>query len=148
VFGELHSLDEILKEGEAQGIPIKDLPTISLLRCGIEEFGKVKEGESDAVKPRTEELFQVLEGKIPWLVSEDGLKFEVYLFDHFSVILMFTNDVHNRMSYGKPSQRVPSFKLPRLYLPLPPQTQPYPRAQHVGPIHPRLHKVHLLSSRP
>lgn len=83
----MHSVDEVLKEGEAQGLEIKDLPTITLLRCGIEEFGNGKEGDGDAVKPRTEELFQVLEGKIPWLVSEDGLKFEVCLHDHFFDIL-------------------------------------------------------------
>lgn len=48
---------------------------ITLLRCGISDFGKGKEASESA--PTTEELFRYLEGQIPWLLSEDGLVFEV-----------------------------------------------------------------------
>lgn len=53
----------------------QNVSPITLLRCGIMDFGKGKEG--DLMKPNTTELFQHMEGQIPWLVSEEGLQYEV-----------------------------------------------------------------------
>ena len=44
------------------------LPLISLLRCAIKET---------MGKSTTEELFRFLEVQIPWLLTEEGLNFEV-----------------------------------------------------------------------
>ena len=51
------------------------IPPLTLLRCGITDYGKGKEDRY--AKPSTEDLFRYLEGQIPWLVSEDGLQYEV-----------------------------------------------------------------------
>ena len=55
------------------------IPPITLLRCGIMDYGKGK--DDHLVKPSTEDLFRYLESQIPWLVSEEGLRYEVCL--HF-----------------------------------------------------------------
>lgn len=52
-----------------------DIPTVTLLRCGIHDFGKGRDG--DDANPTTDDLFRYLEGQIPWLASEDGLHYEV-----------------------------------------------------------------------
>jgi len=51
------------------------IPPVTLLRCGIEDFGKGK--ESTDSKPTTEDLFRYLEGQLPWLLTEEGYQFEV-----------------------------------------------------------------------
>lgn len=51
------------------------IPPLTLLRCGIVDYGKGKEDQY--AKPSTEDLFRYLESQIPWLVSEDGLQYEV-----------------------------------------------------------------------
>lgn len=74
-FAGCHSVAEVLgKLGEKDPL-MQDIPTVSLIRCGIQDHGKGKEGES--AKPTTEELFRFLEAQVPWLVSEEGLKYEV-----------------------------------------------------------------------
>ena len=54
------------------------IPPITLLRCGIMDYGKGKEDQH--AKPSTEDLFRYLESQIPWLVSEEGLRYEVCAF--------------------------------------------------------------------
>lgn len=51
------------------------IPPLTLLRCGIMDYGKGKEDQH--AKPSTEDLFRYLESQIPWLVSEEGLRYEV-----------------------------------------------------------------------
>jgi hypothetical protein len=75
-FSGCHSVAEVLEKlGEKD--PVQDIPPVSLIRCGIQDYAKGREG--DASKPTTEGLFQYLEGQVPWLVSEEGLKYEVSL---------------------------------------------------------------------
>jgi hypothetical protein len=63
----------VLEQAKKQNIEISAVSEISLLRCTISDFRKGSESRN----PRTEEVFQVLEGKIPWLVSQEGAPFEV-----------------------------------------------------------------------
>jgi hypothetical protein len=69
-FSGCTSVAEIVNAfGDGEKEPdFSKLPVISLLRCGIKELGG---------KPTTEELFRFLEGQIAWLLSEEGLDFEV-----------------------------------------------------------------------
>lgn len=76
-FAACYSVASVLKETEDKTSEMQEMPPITLIRCGIADFNIGKEG--DLAKPTTEELFQYLEGQIPWLVSEDGLKYEVSL---------------------------------------------------------------------
>lgn len=74
-FASCHSLVDVLKEAEVRKVEIPYLPHLTLLRCAWEDFRKLPDcAESN---PRTEELFQVMESRIPWLVSEEGIAFEV-----------------------------------------------------------------------
>ncbi|KAL0580093.1 hypothetical protein V5O48_001952 [Marasmius crinis-equi] len=82
-FSACHTLDQVLKQAESQKLVSQDLPQITLLRCGIEEF-KHRSGQDDSAGPSTEELFRVLENKIPWLVSDEGFAFEQKLWDTLS----------------------------------------------------------------
>jgi hypothetical protein len=74
-FAGCHSVAEVLEELGEKDPVMQDIPPVSLIRCGIQDYRKGKEG--DAAKPTTEELFRYLEGQVPWLVSEEGLKYEV-----------------------------------------------------------------------
>ena len=50
------------------------------------DYGKGKEEQN--AKPSTEDLFRYLESQIPWLVSEEGLRYEVcVIFELNDVIL-------------------------------------------------------------
>jgi hypothetical protein len=82
IFADCHSLAELLGQLEEKDLAIQDIPTVSFVRCGVEDFGKGREG--DAAKPTTHEFFQFLESQVPWLVSEEGLEYEVSpsIFNH------------------------------------------------------------------
>jgi len=67
---------------------MQDIPPVSLLRCGIQDYGNGKEG--DASKPTTEELFRYLEDQVPWLVSEEGLEYEHKLWETLCTCPLFT----------------------------------------------------------
>ncbi|KAF9006508.1 hypothetical protein BDQ17DRAFT_1238847 [Cyathus striatus] len=75
-------LDEVGKEENFNGIP-----EISLLRCGISDFGKCK--EENTTLPDTEDLFRYLEGCIPWLLTEEGLKYEQRLWETLTSCPLF-----------------------------------------------------------
>lgn len=72
-FATCLSIDALLERAKKQNIEISSVSEISLLRCAISDFRKGSESRN----PATKELFQILEGKIPWLVSEEGAPFEV-----------------------------------------------------------------------
>lgn len=74
-FAGCHSVAEVLMELGEKDPVMQNMPPVSLIRCGIHDYGRGKEG--DVAKPTTEELFRYLEGQVPWLVSEDGLRYEV-----------------------------------------------------------------------
>jgi hypothetical protein len=74
-FAGCSSVDSVLQKIEDKTSEMQEIPLITLIRCGIADFSKDKEGS--LANPTTEELFQYLEGQIPWLASEDGLRYEV-----------------------------------------------------------------------
>ncbi|KAK7470397.1 hypothetical protein VKT23_001824 [Stygiomarasmius scandens] len=97
-FSDLHTINDVLSEGEKQKLEIHHLPEVTLLRCAIEEFLKqtrcaieefLKQTEEQKELPRTEEIFQVLEGRIPWLTSEEGIGFEHRLWNVLSTAPCF-----------------------------------------------------------
>ncbi|KAG7096704.1 hypothetical protein E1B28_004118 [Marasmius oreades] len=87
-YSGCHTVDDVLQQAEKLKTETRSLPHITLLRCGIEEF-KNRSGPEDSAVPSTEELFQVLESKIPWLVSEDGVAFEHELWNTLSNSAVF-----------------------------------------------------------
>ncbi|KAJ7653471.1 hypothetical protein B0H17DRAFT_1100662 [Mycena rosella] len=89
VFAACQSIDALLEQANKQEIEIPAIPAISLLRCAIADFRKGPESQN----PRTEEVFQVLEGKIPWLVSDEGAPFENHLWDTLSTCSLFVPDL-------------------------------------------------------
>ncbi|KAJ7094529.1 hypothetical protein B0H15DRAFT_126932 [Mycena belliarum] len=87
-FAACLSIDTLLERAKKQEIEVSGIPAISLLRCAISDFRK----GSDSRNPRTEEVFQVMEGKIPWLVSKEGAPFENHLWDTLSTCPLFVPD--------------------------------------------------------
>ncbi|KAF9076978.1 hypothetical protein BDP27DRAFT_1379862 [Rhodocollybia butyracea] len=81
-FSGCHSLLDVLKEAEIQKLELSKLPHLTLLRCGWEDFRRLPDCADG--NPRTEELFQVLESRIPWLVTDEGITFEHALWDTLS----------------------------------------------------------------
>ncbi|KAJ7498668.1 hypothetical protein FB451DRAFT_1358160 [Mycena latifolia] len=88
-FAACLSVDALLEQAKKQEIEISAIPAISLLRCAISDLRR----SSEARNPTTEEVFQILEGKIPWLVSEEGAPFENHLWDTLSTCPLFVPDL-------------------------------------------------------
>ncbi|KAJ7129385.1 hypothetical protein C8R44DRAFT_872660 [Mycena epipterygia] len=88
-FAACLSIDALLEQAKAQQIEIPGISAISLLRCAISDFRK----SSESRNPRTEEVFQVLEGKIPWLVTPEGAPFEHHLWETLSTCPLFVPDL-------------------------------------------------------
>ncbi|KAJ6538536.1 hypothetical protein DFH09DRAFT_78570 [Mycena vulgaris] len=84
-FAACLSIDALLEQAKKQEIEISGVPAISLLRCAISDFRK----RSELQNPRTEEVFQIVEGKIPWLVSDEGAPFEHHLWETLSTCPLF-----------------------------------------------------------
>lgn len=76
-FGTCHSLKALLKEAEQHKVEIQDIDPMTVLRCGLEEFAVGKLGED--AKVSTEDLFRLMESHITWLLSEEGIQYEVRL---------------------------------------------------------------------
>jgi len=74
-FSECDTVADVLGVLGEKDPDYSKIPPITLLRCGIEDFGKGK--ESTDSKPTTEDLFRYLEGQLPWLLTEEGYQFEV-----------------------------------------------------------------------
>ncbi|KAJ7639077.1 hypothetical protein FB45DRAFT_787694, partial [Roridomyces roridus] len=87
-FAACISIDALLEQAKKQSIEVSAIPPISLLRCAIADFRK----GSDPRNPKTEELFQVLEGKIPWLTSPEGAPFEQRLWESLSTCPLFQSE--------------------------------------------------------
>ncbi|KAK7060408.1 hypothetical protein VNI00_001173 [Paramarasmius palmivorus] len=91
-YGDCHSLLDVLQVAEKTQTQVWDIPHVTLLRCGIEEFRSRRRADSESpVDPTTEELFQVLESRIPWLVSDDGVGFEHKLWDTLTTNPLFNS---------------------------------------------------------
>ncbi|KAJ7283971.1 hypothetical protein C8J57DRAFT_1294046 [Mycena rebaudengoi] len=98
VFAACLSVDALLEQAQKEERQISDIPAISLLRCGISDFQK---GE-DPRDPNTEELFQILQGKIPWLVSPEAASFEQHLWETLSTCPLFIRDTSPKSTSTPP----------------------------------------------
>jgi hypothetical protein len=74
-FSKCRTVKDVLDVVADQGSAFSQMPHVSLLRCGIQDISAEKGGE-----PTTAELFGYLERQISWLTTDDGLKFEVFVF--------------------------------------------------------------------
>lgn len=113
-FASCHGLLDVLKESETQNLQVNQLPQITLLRCAWEDF-RALPGCADS-NPRTEELFQVLESRIPWLVSDEGLAFEVRYAVPTSIVLFlsrYSAHIVGRSIDNPRIQRIDISRLPR-----------------------------------
>lgn len=61
------------QDDDGPQLQAKKIPEFSLLRCALEEFAN----EKASMEPSTAELFQVLETRIPWLATEEGVQYQV-----------------------------------------------------------------------
>ncbi|ESK94489.1 hypothetical protein Moror_8147 [Moniliophthora roreri MCA 2997] len=117
-YGDCHSLGDVLQVAEKTKLEVRDLPQVTLLRSGIEEFRSRSELEN-VINPTTEELFRVLESRIPWLVSEDGIAFEHKLWDTLTTSPLFES--------SKPAAESDSIHQPAVHWAYrPPEPQPTP----------------------
>ncbi|KAH0587835.1 hypothetical protein H2248_006591 [Termitomyces sp. 'cryptogamus'] len=97
-FQACHRIADILKLLDPKDPDVHSIPPITLLRCSLQGFSKGKESEMS--QPTTEELFRYMEGQIPWLVSEEGLRYEVQILVIVTSGLML---ILCRTYYGKHS---------------------------------------------
>ncbi|KAG6903422.1 hypothetical protein C0995_005445 [Termitomyces sp. Mi166 len=95
-FQACHTIADILGLLDDKDPDMHSIPPITLLRCSLRGFGKGKEGE--ASQPTTEELFRYMEGQIPWLVSQEGQKYEELLWQTLSASSLFTGTTPERES--------------------------------------------------
>lgn len=86
LYRDCRSVKAALLRGEVELVEMANMPTVTLLRCAIEELrGPGREEEL----PTTEDIFRVLEGRIPWLLCEDGLLFEGRLWETLNTCSLF-----------------------------------------------------------
>jgi hypothetical protein len=74
-YAQCKSVSDLVAIAGEKDSSFLTISPLTLLRCGIADYGKGKE-DQDA-KPSAEDLFRYLESQIPWLVSEEGLQYEV-----------------------------------------------------------------------
>ena len=74
-FQKCCSVADVLAVLDHQAPNIETIPPVTLLRCGLADFAKGREG--DLAKPTTAELLQDLENQIVWLASDEGRKYSV-----------------------------------------------------------------------
>ncbi|KAG7449418.1 uncharacterized protein BT62DRAFT_964598 [Guyanagaster necrorhizus] len=112
-FSDCRSLKDILRECEEKKFEPFEIPPLTLLRCGIQEFGVGKE-EAEA-NPTTEDLFRLMESHIPWLLSDEGVQYEHKLWETLTTLTVFRSlpeDTHPsdnvRWTFDPPTPPVPS----------------------------------------
>ncbi|KAF8913779.1 hypothetical protein CPB84DRAFT_1840577 [Gymnopilus junonius] len=89
-YSECNSLADALKivfDKSKKRDNISQLPSITVLRCGLSDLAKDKDAKD--TNPTTEELFSYIEGQIPWLLSEDGMLYENQLWETLSTYRSF-----------------------------------------------------------
>ena len=74
-YAAMLSLGQVLKKLGDKEPDYTTIPPVTLLRCAIADFTKGKSG--DDLQPTTEDVFLLLEGRIPWLATDLALKFKV-----------------------------------------------------------------------
>ncbi|KAK0206758.1 hypothetical protein DFS33DRAFT_617194 [Desarmillaria ectypa] len=112
-FSDCRSLKDVLRECEEKKLEPFDIPPLTLLRCGIQEFGVGKE-EAEA-NPTTEDLFRLMESHVPWLLTDEGVQYEHKLWETLTTLTVFKSLPENthpsdnvRWSFNPPTPPVPS----------------------------------------
>ncbi|KAG6878582.1 hypothetical protein C0993_003037 [Termitomyces sp. T159_Od127] len=134
-FQLCRTIADILKLLDDKNPDMHSIPPITLLRCSLQGLGKGKEGEVS--QPTTEELFRYMEGQVPWLVSEEGQKYEELLWKTLSTSSLFTgttpegesgeDQTPTRWSYNNPAPVEPSpvvKSIKKLTISLPKNSEP------------------------
>ncbi|KAK0461924.1 uncharacterized protein EV420DRAFT_1527919, partial [Desarmillaria tabescens] len=112
-FSDCRSLKDILRECEEKKLEPSDIPPLTLLRCGIQEFGVGKE-QAEA-NPTTEDLFRLMESHVPWLLTDEGVQYEHKLWETLTTLTVFKSLPENthpsdnvRWTFDPPTPPVPS----------------------------------------
>ncbi|KAL1740281.1 hypothetical protein HDZ31DRAFT_47798, partial [Schizophyllum fasciatum] len=87
---ECHTVKAALQAAEVEGVEVGEIPAVTLLRCALEELKGA--GKENAL-PSTEDVFRVLEGRIPWLLSDEGVVREGVLWDTLSTSPLFASEM-------------------------------------------------------
>jgi hypothetical protein len=74
-FAACHSVTEVLATMREKSPSIRDIPSVTLLRCAIEDLNNERDERVD--ESTTEAIFRYLQERIPQLVAEESLGFEV-----------------------------------------------------------------------
>ncbi|KAF9452422.1 hypothetical protein P691DRAFT_756349 [Macrolepiota fuliginosa MF-IS2] len=85
-FSNCSSIDEMTGVFGEKEVQYDKVSPVTVLRCGLADF---IEGQDSEEKPTTEELFRYLEERIPWLLSDDGAKYEQRLWEVLSSCPLF-----------------------------------------------------------
>ncbi|KAK0453859.1 hypothetical protein EV421DRAFT_2030750 [Armillaria borealis] len=112
-FSDCRSLKDILRECEEKKLEPLDIPPLTLLRCGIQEFGVGKEGAE--ANPTTEDLFRLMESHVPWLLTDEGVQYEHKLWETLTTSAVFKSLPENthpsdnvRWTFDPPTPPAPS----------------------------------------
>ncbi|KIJ20368.1 hypothetical protein PAXINDRAFT_108374 [Paxillus involutus ATCC 200175] len=90
-YVDCHTIDDVLScTGSSAGGSGEDTPDITILRCALEELFRTKEDSSGI---STEELFQYLETKLPWLSAEEGAARQSELWNQLNTCPLFTSSM-------------------------------------------------------
>ncbi|KAF7291027.1 hypothetical protein HMN09_01281900 [Mycena chlorophos] len=85
------SVDALLNAAKisAQSAEVMNVDTVSLLRCAMEDFRVGSAGNN----PNTTELFLLLEGKVPFLTTDEGRVFENRLWETLTTTPVFVSSL-------------------------------------------------------
>ncbi|TEB30059.1 hypothetical protein FA13DRAFT_1764573 [Coprinellus micaceus] len=120
---ECRSVSQVLKKLGEKEPDYASLPPVTLLRCAIADLSKGKaEEEAD---PTAEEILRVLEGRIPWLLTDEGYKFKKSIYD---TLVSCPHFVEEAPSTASPPLDEPIPLLTWRYV-KPPRSEPSPTVQ-------------------
>ncbi|RXW21940.1 hypothetical protein EST38_g3906 [Candolleomyces aberdarensis] len=123
-FSRCKSVGQILKTFGETEPDFFSIPPVSLLRCAISDFSK-RNTEGDP-NPTAEEIFRVLEGRIPWLLTEEGYKLKKSLYETLLNCPLFIEEKPEKSEGTQEQPLVSTWK----YAPPPPST-PSPLVQSI-----------------
>ncbi|KIK06824.1 hypothetical protein K443DRAFT_129744 [Laccaria amethystina LaAM-08-1] len=87
-FAACHSVTEVLATMREKSPSIRDIPSVTLLRCAIEDLNNERDERVD--ESTTEAIFRYLQERIPQLVAEESLGFEPELWETLSTCPLFS----------------------------------------------------------
>lgn len=88
-FSRCKSVGQIIKALDEKAPDYFSVPNVTLLRCAIADLSKGKSNEDS--DPTAEEILRVLEGRIPWLLTEQGYTLKVRIMRCFLLFCLLTD---------------------------------------------------------